>query len=247
MALPVDTQRTRLTWPRPFLLRPWQRRLTVILTRQAGGGVKTTRVAEREPHNLPEGSSARGAGAVNSRCPTPSYLRSAESGAWLCVLSAATRGYLGFREELARLESPHHTGRLTLRKDRGLREGDKTLALQFLLLEPSSSPLLTNRRRREVCLDGGDCGGERNHCGKHKTLQFLARHLRPHPRYRRCEMNEGGGRLRTRKVPTITHLCTRSQIHRELASYSGQTPDAPMPHSTSLSPNPPTDRATGAH
>ena len=23
MALPVDAQRTRLTWPRPFLLRPW--------------------------------------------------------------------------------------------------------------------------------------------------------------------------------------------------------------------------------
>ena len=31
MALPVDAQRTRLTWPRPFLLRPWLRRLTVIL------------------------------------------------------------------------------------------------------------------------------------------------------------------------------------------------------------------------
>ena len=31
MAFPVDTQRTRLTWPRPFLLRPCDRRLTVMV------------------------------------------------------------------------------------------------------------------------------------------------------------------------------------------------------------------------
>ena len=31
MAFPVETHRTRLTWPRPFLLRPWLRRFTVIL------------------------------------------------------------------------------------------------------------------------------------------------------------------------------------------------------------------------
>lgn len=31
MAFPVETQRTRLTCPRPFLLRPWLRLLTVIV------------------------------------------------------------------------------------------------------------------------------------------------------------------------------------------------------------------------
>ena len=30
-ALPVDAQRTRFTWPRPFLLRPCERRFTVIV------------------------------------------------------------------------------------------------------------------------------------------------------------------------------------------------------------------------
>lgn len=38
IALPVDTQRTRFTWPRPCLLRPWFLRLTVMLLRTAGRG-----------------------------------------------------------------------------------------------------------------------------------------------------------------------------------------------------------------
>eukprot|EP00966_Prymnesium_polylepis_P203527 4715390-Prymnesium_polylepis.1 len=43
MALPVDTQRTRLTWPRPFLLRPWFLRLTVILAQRAGRRISLRR------------------------------------------------------------------------------------------------------------------------------------------------------------------------------------------------------------
>lgn len=34
IAFPVDTQRTRFTCPRPCLLRPWLRRLTVMVQLQ---------------------------------------------------------------------------------------------------------------------------------------------------------------------------------------------------------------------